>query len=318
MALSFPMNMNNTPQLIVQTATEIRNFQLLDRSEWTIGREPSNLIQILDRFSSRFHAVIGVVEARHIYFRDLNSRNGSTLDGIKITEPVLLKHGDRIMIGSTGLVLKHNYVTTVQGLLPISQQQAQQQALMIHASAVQGKIWQELLLSQEISVLWDVPGANLQKIIGLQAAANLLPPLLIIDTQAIQEDLYGLSHWCRLQRLSVEILLVDSSRSQIPDSEQAYVKTLGFLDFLPALPVGTLCIQYQSILQNTIHILTAFQAQDLNPDTLLTALRGLDQLLSKTPEMVSSARQAEQDVLNSEDLTSLSIDPRKLRNRKPQ
>lgn len=308
------MNMNNTPQLIVQTATEIRNFQLLDRSEWTIGREPSNLIQILDRFSSRFHAVIGVVEARHIYFRDLNSRNGSTLDGIKITEPVLLKHGDRIMIGSTGLVLKHNYVTTVQGLLPISEQQA----LMIHASAVQGKIWQELLLSQGISVLWDVPGANLQKIIGLQAAANLLPPLLIIDTQAIQEDLYGLSHWCRLQRLSVEILLVDSSRSQIPDAEQAYVKTLGFLDFLPALPVGKLCIKYQSILQNTIQILTAFQSQDVNPDTLLTALRDLDQLLSKTPEMVSSARQAEQDVLNSEDLTSLSIDPRKLRNKKPQ
>jgi pSer/pThr/pTyr-binding forkhead associated (FHA) protein len=314
MAFSFPMNMNNTPQLIVQTATEIRNFQLLDRSEWTIGREPRNLIQILDRFSSRFHAVIGVVEARHIYFRDLNSRNGSTLDGLKITEPVLLKHGDRIMIGSTGLVLKHNYVTTVHSLLPISQQQA----LMIHASAVQGKIWQELLLSQGISILWDVPGANLQKIIGLQAAANLLPPLLIIDTQAIQEDLYGLSHWCRLQRLSVEILLIDSSRSQIPDSEQAYVKTLGFLDFLPALPVGTLCTHYQSILQNTINILTAFPAQALNPDTLLTALRALDQLLSKAPEMVSSAQQAEQDALNSEDLTSLSVDPRKLRNRQPQ
>jgi hypothetical protein len=114
------------------------------------------------------------------------------------------------------------------------------------------------------------------------------------------------------------ILLIDSSRSQIPDSEQAYVKTLGFLDFLPALPVGTLCTQYQSILQNTIHILTAFQAQDLNPDTLLTALRDLDQLLSNPPEMVSSARQAEQDVVNSEDLTSLSVDPRKLRNRKPQ
>jgi hypothetical protein len=71
-------------------------------------------------------------------------------------------------------------------------------------------------------------------------------------------------------------------------------------------------------LQNTIQILTAFQSQDVNPDTLLTALRDLDQLLSKTPEMVSSARQAEQDVLNSEDLTSLSIDPRKLRNKKPQ
>jgi pSer/pThr/pTyr-binding forkhead associated (FHA) protein len=308
MGLSFPMNPNNNPQLIVQTATEIRNFQLKDQSEWTIGREPSNLIQILDRFASRFHAVIGLVEDRHVYFRDLNSRNGSSLDGQRITEPLLLKHGDRIAIGSTALILKHNYVTTVQGLLPI----AQKQVLMIHASAMQGKIWQEILLSQHIDVLWDVPGANLQQVIGLKAVANLMPPLMVIDMQAIQEDLYGIVHWCRLQRLSIEILLIDSSRSHIPDNEQAYVKTLGFLDLLPALPVGQLCTLYPQIVEIALNTLTAFQEKELNPDTLLIALRALDQLLAKTPMMGSSARQAEQDAMNAEDLTSLAVDPRKV------
>jgi FHA domain len=314
MGLSFPMTPNNSPQLIVQTATEIRNFQLKDQNEWTIGREPSNSIQILDRFASRFHAVTGLVEDRHVYFRDLNSRNGSFLDGERISKPVLLKHGDRITIGSTALTLKHNYVTTVHGLKPISQKQA----LTIHASAMQGKIWQEILLSQNIDVLWDVPGANLQQVIGLKAVASLMPPLMVIDMQAIQEDLYGIVHWCRLQRLSVEVLLIDSGRSKIPDDERAYVKTLGFLDLLPALPVGKLCNLYSQIVEMTLHALKAFQTQNINPETLLTALRDLDRLLAKTPMMGARARQAEQDAMNSEDLTSLAVDPRKVQKSLPR
>jgi pSer/pThr/pTyr-binding forkhead associated (FHA) protein len=303
------MNVNNTPQLIVQAATEIRSFQLQDHSEWTIGREPNNLIQILDRFASRFHAVVGVFEERHIYFRDLNSRNGSTLDGERITEPVLLKHGDRIMIGNTALVLKHNHITTVHSVLPMRQKQA----LMIHASAMQGKIWQELLLSQSIDVLWDVPGANLQQIIGLKAAANLLPPLIILDIQAVPEDIYGLSHWCRVQRLSVEILLIDSSRAIIPDLEKAYVKTLGFLDMLPALPIGQLCTIYPNIVQMSLDILKTFKEQDLDSATLLSALQSLDPLLSKVPAMSSDSNPVDEDALSSEDMTSLEASSRKVK-----
>lgn len=303
------MTLNNAPQLIVHApATDPRRFQLLDHTEWTVGRDRANLIQIFDRYASRFHGVLGVFENRHVYFRDLHSRNGTLMDGQPVTEPVLLKHGDRITIGNTALVLKHNHVTTVHSALPSTRKQA----LMIHASAVQGKIWQEILLSQSIDVLWEVPGAHLQQIIGLQATANLLPPLLIIDIQAVKEDIYGLCHWCRQQGLFVQILLVDSSRSDIPDSEQAYITKLGFLSLFPALPAGQLSTLCPHIFQMTLSLLTAFQEHTLNREPLSCALQRLDQLFSQAPMIISTTRQAELDAMNSEDLTSLKVDPRKV------
>jgi pSer/pThr/pTyr-binding forkhead associated (FHA) protein len=307
------MIVNNAPQLIVQAPTDTRRFQLLDHTEWTLGRDRANLIQIVDRYASRFHAVLGVFEERHVYFRDLNSRNGTLMDGQPVTEPVLLKHGDRITIGNTVLVLRHNYVTTAHSALPL----VQKQALMIHASAIQGKIWQEILLSQSIDVLWEVPGANLQQIIGLQATANLLPPLLIIDTQSVKEDIYGLCHWCRQQGLSVQILLIDSSRSDIPDSEQAYITKLGFLSLLPAFPVGQLSALRAQIFQMTLSLLTAFQEQTLNRDPLSSAFQRLDQLFSQAPMLISKTRQAELDAMNAEDLTSLKVAPRKVSKSQP-
>lgn len=309
------MILDNAPQLIVQApSVDARRFQLLEHTEWTVGRDPTNLIQILDRYSSRFHAVLGVFEDRHVYFRDLHSRNGTLMDGQPITEPVLLKHGDRITIGNTTLVLKHNYVTTAHSALPSTRKQA----LMIHASAIQGKIWQEILLSQSIDVLWEVPGAHLQQIIGLQATANLLPPLLIIDIQAVKEDIYGLCHWCRQQGLSVQILLVDSSRSDIPDSEQAYINKLGFLSLFPALPAGQLSSCRPHIFQMTLSLLTAFQEHTLNRDPLSYALQTLDQLFSQAPMIISKTRQAELDAMNAEDLTSLKVDPRKIGKSQPR
>lgn len=309
------MTLDNAPQLIVHApAADPRRFQLLDHTEWTVGRDHTNLIQIFDRYASRFHGVLGVFEDRHVYFRDLHSRNGTLMDGQPVTEPVLLKHGDRITIGNTALVLKHNYITTVHSVLP----SARKQALMIHASAVQGKIWQEILLSQAIDVLWEVPGAHLQQIIGLQATAHLLPPLLIIDIQAVKEDIYGLCHWCRQQGLSVQILLVDSSRSDIPDSEQAYINKLGFLSLFPALPAGQLSTLRPHIFEMTLSLLTAFDEHTLNRDPLSCTLQTLDQLLGQAPMIISKTRQAELDAMNSEDLTSLNADPRKVGKSQPR
>ncbi len=309
------MILDTAPQLIVQVASsDTRRFQLLEHTEWTVGRDRANLIQIFDRYASRFHGVVGVFEDRHVYFRDLHSRNGTLMDGQPVTEPVLLKHGDRITIGNTALMLKHSYVTTVHSASP----SARKQALMIHASAIQGKIWQEILLSQAIDVLWEVPGAQLQQIIGLQATANLLPPLLIIDIQSVKEDIYGLCHWCRQQGLSVQILLIDSSRSDIPDSEQAYIDKLGFLSLFPALPAGQLSTLRLRIFEMTLSLLTVFQEHTLNRDPLSCALQTLDQLFSQAPMIISKTRQAELDAMNSEDLTSLKVDPRKVGRSQPR
>ena len=68
----------------------------------TIGRHPDNRLRIKDDMSSRHHCVIECVKtakgATRFRIRDLGSRNGTKLNGMKVTESIL-SHGDVIRIG---------------------------------------------------------------------------------------------------------------------------------------------------------------------------------------------------------------------------
>jgi pSer/pThr/pTyr-binding forkhead associated (FHA) protein len=68
----------------------------------TIGRDPQNTIVIKDNYVSRYHATLQVVHTR-IYLGDLNSRNGSFVNGRRIITPTPLGHGDRLRCGQTEL-----------------------------------------------------------------------------------------------------------------------------------------------------------------------------------------------------------------------
>jgi hypothetical protein len=305
------VNVIDSPQLIVQTPDGVQQVNLLERQEWTIGRDRANLIRIPDRYASRFHAMLGVYKERHCYFWDLSSRNGSLINGQPFVGSVLLKHGDRITIGNTVLALRHDFVTSPQLPLP----QPQHQVLMMHSSAIQGKIWQELLLSQDIGIRWEIPGVDIKKLISLQTAANILPPLLILDTQAIQDDLYGLCHWCHQQKLAVNLLLIDSSRYDISESERTYVLKQGFLNLFPAFNTAQLLTHAPQIRQRLFSILTVFNHQPLRPEALLGALQTLEQVLNKPPIAYHQhplPAELEPDLCDPEDLTSLQVDPRKI------
>ncbi|HEY9828058.1 MAG TPA: FHA domain-containing protein [Stenomitos sp.] len=296
------------PQLIVQTPDGVRQIELIEHQEWSIGRDRTNLIRIPDRYASRFHASITVYRDRHCYFWDLNSRNGSLLNEQPIVGSALLKHGDRITIGNTLLTLKHHFVSNPNLQLSLNKPQV----LMVHTSAIQGKIWQELLLSQAIDICWEVPGVDLKNLIALKAAANVLPPLLILDMQAFQEDLSSLCQWCRLQKIAVRILLIDSSRTQIPKAEQTDAIAQGFLHCLPALPTDRLLALKPFIFKLMLSILKEFQHQTLNSDTLNTALQTLDQLLQSAPlAPYTPQSDNELDIADQEDPTTLqaSTDP---------
>lgn len=65
----------------------------------TIGRHPNNSIQILDRIVSKQHAVI-YKEGELFKIRDLQSLNGTYINGTRITE-ALLNNGDEIVLGNT-------------------------------------------------------------------------------------------------------------------------------------------------------------------------------------------------------------------------
>lgn len=74
-------------------------------SHWCIGRHPqSATISIADRRLSRLHAAIEYVAQAGFYLSDLGSRNGTFVNGELIRQPVLLKDGDRVRLGSVSFV----------------------------------------------------------------------------------------------------------------------------------------------------------------------------------------------------------------------
>jgi hypothetical protein len=67
---------------------------------WTIGRDSRQVgLAVQDRRLSRCHAAIRY-EAQNFYLVDLESSNGSFVNGKRIEQPQRLKDGDRLRLGS--------------------------------------------------------------------------------------------------------------------------------------------------------------------------------------------------------------------------
>jgi pSer/pThr/pTyr-binding forkhead associated (FHA) protein len=67
---------------------------------WTIGRDRQLAISIAHRQLSRQHAVIQYIPGQGFYLVDLNSTNGSFINGEPVHGRMLLKDGDRVRLSS--------------------------------------------------------------------------------------------------------------------------------------------------------------------------------------------------------------------------
>jgi hypothetical protein len=71
----------------------------------TIGRGPTNTIVIEDSYASTFHAQIVLTRGQWC-LTDQESRNGTAINGVPVTEEVVLSPGDIIEIGRVKLVFQ--------------------------------------------------------------------------------------------------------------------------------------------------------------------------------------------------------------------
>jgi general secretion pathway protein E len=94
---------------------------VVDAKPITIGRHPDNTICLKDDLLSRFHCVIEPEESGHLRVRDLGSRNGTKVNGAKITESSLIE-GDIVKIGS------HEFVVEAEATLRERQAEARGRA----------------------------------------------------------------------------------------------------------------------------------------------------------------------------------------------
>jgi FHA domain len=240
-------------------------------------RSKANIVCLKDPMASRHHAKLEIIQERHCYFVDLNSRNGSLINGQRVTQPVLLKHGDYISIGNTFLLFQHRLVT----LTGIPFPHLSKQVLMLQASAVQGKIWQEILLSQKASVVWEVSSSELKKLIALNATANTLPNLFLIDKKAYRVKLYDFCNWCRQSYPQLKIFLTDSLQAQIPDRERQAAIQQGCLNVFPAFPKSNLVYNATQIADRVNEVLRAMDGSPIHLNQLLPTLKNLEDLMKQ-------------------------------------
>lgn len=87
---------------VVRGCDQGKHFQLT-RPNYRIGREAASDIQLVDTETSRTHAELVAVPGGAWELRDLNSSNGTLVNGRKVTQ-ARLANGDRIEIGSTLMI----------------------------------------------------------------------------------------------------------------------------------------------------------------------------------------------------------------------
>ena len=85
--------------LITNLLQDISQMLLQSQNVWTIGRNRGAALRLGDRKLSRRHAVI-LYDAEGFHLIDLNSMNGSYVNGDRVQQCHHLKDGDRVCLGS--------------------------------------------------------------------------------------------------------------------------------------------------------------------------------------------------------------------------
>jgi adenylate cyclase len=121
--------------LVLAGVSGEQTFPLDDRNRWTIGRDEQSTIPIPGRWISREHAYIERLETGDWHLVDLGSRNGSFVNGKRVTVPAILHEGDEIRFGETRLVF-HQKDSLMLADLPLDPLQTAATALATSAMHV--------------------------------------------------------------------------------------------------------------------------------------------------------------------------------------
>lgn len=95
------MIVQSVPHLILRTETGTNQVPLTGTNCWTIGRSEDNNVVLSDRWISRNHAMLQCMDTGDFYLIDLGSRNGSFVNGRRVSIPVTLRNGDHLTFGQT-------------------------------------------------------------------------------------------------------------------------------------------------------------------------------------------------------------------------
>ncbi|HEY3619538.1 MAG TPA: sigma 54-interacting transcriptional regulator [Candidatus Sulfotelmatobacter sp.] len=105
------------PRLLVITGPSKDSIILLPEGEATVGRDPANAVAVADASVSRKHCRLRRDEDGRFQIKDLDSRNGTLVNGQAVKEQ-WLRHGDEIAAGDSVFLF---LVEEQDGTVPSSQ-----------------------------------------------------------------------------------------------------------------------------------------------------------------------------------------------------
>jgi adenylate cyclase len=106
--------------LTIQNSQGQLRLPLTGRSTWNIGRADECHVVIKDGWISRNHAMIQRTEDAEYYLIDVGSRNGTFVNGRRVTIPVLLQSNDCISFGQSASAPEQ---TSISFTSPLQKQQ---------------------------------------------------------------------------------------------------------------------------------------------------------------------------------------------------
>jgi len=86
----------------------------------SLGRHPTNSVQLLDKIVSKEHCIIELRGTQFV-LRDLGSLNGTYVNGERVAGERMLNNGDEIALGSTRARFEHAASAAPQGRAPYPQ-----------------------------------------------------------------------------------------------------------------------------------------------------------------------------------------------------
>lgn len=241
---------------------------LVGQSLWTLGREKACSIAFDDVTLSRQHALIFTTPLQEYYLSDLGSLNGSFINEQRVLHPTCLQHGDQVKLGQLGMEFQ-----LASGLEPFQPHIHQKLVLMIQPSATQGKLWQELLIYQGVTVIWEKLTTSEDLRICLDNYAlneSRLPDLLLIEAETLEPNPYEFCRWCHEAYPSVKVVLTCRGRTEVLPSELRWAKEQGATDLLPAFREDNMLTRVVDMVAQVNIVLKLLGSQELEQQTVAT------------------------------------------------
>ncbi|MDX2216299.1 MAG: response regulator [Oculatellaceae cyanobacterium bins.114] len=156
---------------------------------------------------------------------------------------------------------------------------SQRLVLMIQPTRLQGLIWQAVLKSQQLAVIWESPETNLEENLSqLQQAGLALPDLLLVDVRLRNFNPYAFCRWCRDHCPDIKVVLINASKKEIIPSERQWAVLQGAADLLPAFDPENLVT---TVADGVKRVLKVLDEQSLNNGALISVLLNIKRELER-------------------------------------